>query len=242
MATATGVSLRQIRGVLLHHARRLLHLGIRVDDDEPAHAVVLDDVDDALVGQIRHDQVGQGAQRGVGLERARELLADRGQQAERTAAAPLRVVDAGALERISALLAQRDRERPLLVVEDVPALEAEPECADRASLRRAAAPTRWAPRGRRSRGSGSRARPRSGRPARRARSPRRSACACVSGKRRQLPISVVREARASRPSRRPCRRRWAARPCPRRRRAGRVPRRASRRRRHRPSARARARP
>ena len=88
MAIATGVSLVQVRGVLLHHAGSLLHLGIRVDDDEPAHALVLDDVDDALVGQIRHDQVGQRAQGGVRLERARELLADRGQQAERTAAAP----------------------------------------------------------------------------------------------------------------------------------------------------------
>ena len=121
----------QIRRVLLHHAGCLLHFGVRVDDHEPAHAVVLDDVDDALVGQIRHDEIGQGAQRRIGLERARELLADRRQEAQRAASAAFRVVDAGAFERIRALLAQGDRERPLLVVEDVPALEAEPECAER---------------------------------------------------------------------------------------------------------------
>ena len=77
----------------LHDARRSLHLGIRVDDDEPAHGVTLDEVDDALIGQLRDDEIGERAQRGVGLERARELLADRGEQTERAAAAPLRVVD-----------------------------------------------------------------------------------------------------------------------------------------------------
>ena len=73
--------------------------GVGVDDDEPAHAVVLDDVDDALVGQVGHDEVGERAQCRVGLERARELLADRRQQAERSASAALGVVHASALER-----------------------------------------------------------------------------------------------------------------------------------------------
>ena len=52
--------------IALHHARGLLHLGIRVDDHEPAHVVAGDEVDDALVGERRHDQVGERAQRRVG--------------------------------------------------------------------------------------------------------------------------------------------------------------------------------
>ena len=135
IATATGVSLAERGRVALHDARRGLHLGIGVDDDEPAHVVARDEVDDALVGQLRHDEVGERAQRRVGLERARELLADRGQQAERAAAAALGVVHARALERVRALLAERDRERALVVVEDVAALEAEAERAERAVAR-----------------------------------------------------------------------------------------------------------
>ena len=92
----------------------------------------VDDVHDALVGEAGHDQIGERAQRGVGLERARELLADRRQQAERAAAAPLGVEDAGALECERALLAERHRELALGVVEDVAALEAEAERAERA--------------------------------------------------------------------------------------------------------------
>ena len=163
IATATGVSLVEHGRVALQHARGLVHLRIGVDDDEPAHVVARHDVDDALVGERRHDEVGERAQRRVRLERARELLADRGQQAERAAPAPLGVVDARALERVGALLAERDRELALVVVEDVAALEAEAERAERVARRPAAAPTPSARRGRRSRGSGSRARPRRGR-------------------------------------------------------------------------------
>ena len=108
-----------------------MHLRIGVHDDQPAHVVPDHDVDDALVGQRRHDQVGERAQRSVRLERARELLADRRQQAQRAAPAPLGVVHACALERVGALLAHGHRELALVVVEDVAAREAESECADR---------------------------------------------------------------------------------------------------------------
>ena len=108
-----------------------MHLRIGVHDDEPAHVVADHDVDDALVGQRRHDQVGERAQRSVRLERARELLADRRQQAQRAAPAPLGVVHACALERVGALLAHGHCELALVVVEDVAAREAESECADR---------------------------------------------------------------------------------------------------------------
>ena len=101
-----------------------------------------DEVDDALIGELRHDQIGERSQRRVGIERARELLADRGQQAERAAAAALGVVHARALERVRALLAERDREGALGGAEDVAALEAEAERAERALARRAAAARR----------------------------------------------------------------------------------------------------
>ena len=118
------------RGVALQDARRFLHLGIGVDDHETADGLARDEIDDALVGQLRHDEIGQRTQRRIRIERARELLADRCEQAERAAGAPLRVVHAGALERMGALLAERDGELALGIVEDVTALEAEGERAE----------------------------------------------------------------------------------------------------------------
>ena len=122
---------REHRGIALEHERGLVHLRIRVDDHQPAHLVISHDVHDALVGQGGHDEIGQRPQRRIGLERAGELLADRGQQAQRSAPAPLSVEHACALQRVGALLAHRHCEFAAGVVEDVPAVEAESERADR---------------------------------------------------------------------------------------------------------------
>ena len=103
--------------VAFEDERGLVDLRVRVDDHEPAHLVTRDDVHDALVGEGRHDEVGQRTERLAGLERARELLADRRQQSESPAPAPLGVVHARAFERVGALLAHRHCELARVVVE-----------------------------------------------------------------------------------------------------------------------------
>ncbi len=173
---------REHRGVALEHESGLVHLRIRVDDDEPAHLVTRHDVHDALVGQGRHDEIGQRPQRRIGLERAGELLADRGQQAQRSAPAPLGV------EHARALRARRRTARPSSL--RIRGWSRRRRGRGRSGIRArrvVSSPTRsgtdavGAPRAADRPGRAPRARPRRGRRAGRPRWPRRSACAARAG-------------------------------------------------------------
>jgi hypothetical protein len=102
------------------------------DGDVPERAVRLDGVDRAPLGDPRDDEVGEAAQRLVGLERRRQHLADPRQEREprlrllrRAARVALRLVQTRPVERLGGL--PREREQELLLVErDDPRLE-EPE-------------------------------------------------------------------------------------------------------------------
>ena len=121
---------RDVRSELLEDAGGFLHLGIRVHERATLDHVAPDEIDDALVGDRRHGELGQRAKRGVRVERAREVLADRGEHREGLARAALGVVQACALERVRAVLGERRGEGALGLGEAMPALEAEAECAE----------------------------------------------------------------------------------------------------------------
>ena len=136
--------------------RGLLDFGIGVHHDQPAHAVVLDDVDDALVGQAGHREVGEGAERGVRLERTGELLADRRKQSERVTVATLGVVHASALERECALLSSVTAKARSSGSKTCPRGKRNPSAPSVTSLARGVRKP-WSLRDRRSRESASRA-------------------------------------------------------------------------------------
>ena len=116
-----------LRREALERARGLLQRGIGVDDRAALDRRAVHEIDDTLVGDRRDHELGERAKRGVRVERAREVLADRGEHGERLPRAALGVVQARALECVRAVVGERRREGTLRLGEPVPALEAEPE-------------------------------------------------------------------------------------------------------------------
>ena len=85
------------------------------DRDAAQRAALLDQLDPAPVGEPLHGELGELAQRLVGVERARQQLARLGEEREPLGRQPLGLVQPRPLERVSGLLHGGGEEGALLV-------------------------------------------------------------------------------------------------------------------------------